>query len=674
MRPSVKQAFTEAQTAAMERYQKAFISELNNFDIVEILGLKKAKTSGYICPICHSGDGKNGTGAQITSDHRHITCYSKQCFGERGEDILGALRIITGKNIHEILTEHFPNYDITSALKGAHAPESAPAPVQRCTTTSHSTDEEPAADYSATLNAAYYANIQSGGEYLKGRGISLETQMRLKVGYVEQWKHPKAPENAPCFPVVIFAEDKSCYTARYTMSNAEIEKQIENKSITSKSPKTKGIKYAEAYGAAEAEKVLADKPTAIIYITEGETNCLSFWEIGEASIATGSASYTQKAVNFAANHPKAKYIIAFDNDKNGSGQAAAAKLKAKLDEIGVYNADFLSLSGMPYNDINDFLREDRAGLEAICRDIKGKVTAIKSLMGDMTAYKEYRERPKIQYSTSFYLIDEMLGGGIEESRLTLIGAKTHVCKTQLCVYIACEIAKKAPVIYYSLEMSRFEMLDRIFHVDKSADTDGILNNFYCIERRITENTVDGKTRFEANTTIEQIYANIKEAMNEFTQKPVVIIDYLQLITSNDDKAEQRIIMKNAVMMFNYLVKEYGLSIIVISSLANDDNDFNGTNYKESGDIGYTADTCIKLETAGNGKNINVHVNKNRQNGQMGIAYLWKDGLTLSCTDENGKAKSSTLGTNSAPRDEAQEAQEEQRRRIEEAKNKCKAIK
>ena len=163
-------------------------------------------------------------------------------------------------------------------------------------------------------------------------------------------------------------------------------------------------------------------------------------------------------------------------------------------------------------------------------------------------------------------------------------------------------------------------------------------------------------------------------MSEFDQKPVVIIDYLQLITSNDDKAEQRIIMKNAVMMFNYLVKEYGLAIIVISSLANDDNDFNGTNYKESGDIGYTADTCIKLETAGNGKNINVHINKNRQNGQMGIAYLWKNGLTLSCTDENGKIKASTIGGNSAPRDEAQEAQEEQRRRIEEAKNRCKAIK
>lgn len=674
MRPLVKQAFTETQTAAMERYQKAFISELNNFDIVDVLGLNKAKTSGYICPICHSGEGKNGSGLQVTTDHRHITCYAGGCFGERGEDILGALRIITGKNIHEILTEHFPNYDITSVLKGAQATEGNLAPAQRYDTTAHSTDKEPAADYSAMLNAAYYANIQSGGEYLKGRGISLETQMRLKVGYVEQWKHPKAPENAPCFPAVIFAEDKSCYTARYTMSNAEIEKLIENKSITSKSPKTKGIKYAAAYGAAEAEKVLADKPTAIIYITEGETNCLSFWEIGEASIATGSTSNIQKAVNFAANHPKAKYIIAFDNDNNGSGQAATAKLKAKLDEIGVYNADFLSLSGMPYNDINDYLRGDRAGLEAVCRDIKGTVTAIKSLVGDMTAYNEYKKKPKIRYSTSFHLVDEMLGGGIEESRLTLIGAKTHVCKTQFCVYAACEIAKKAPVIYYSLEMSRFEMLDRIFHVDQNADKNGILNNIYCIERRITENIVDGKSRFVSNTTIEQIYSNIQEAMSEFDQKPVVIIDYLQLITSNDDKAEQRIIMKNAVMMFNYLVKEYGLAIIVISSLANDDNDFNGTNYKESGDIGYTADTCIKLETAGNGKNINVHINKNRQNGQMGIAYLWKNGLTLSCTDENGKIKASTIGGNSAPRDEAQEAQEEQRRRIEEAKNRCKAIK
>ena len=39
--------------------------------------LEKAKVSGFICPICKSGTGKNGTGIE-TKDNIHFTCGKLQ--------------------------------------------------------------------------------------------------------------------------------------------------------------------------------------------------------------------------------------------------------------------------------------------------------------------------------------------------------------------------------------------------------------------------------------------------------------------------------------------------------------------------------------------------------------------------------------------------------------------
>ena len=44
----------------------------------EYLEQDKSK-KGYICPICGSGSGKNGTGI-TTKDGIHFTCWAKGCF------------------------------------------------------------------------------------------------------------------------------------------------------------------------------------------------------------------------------------------------------------------------------------------------------------------------------------------------------------------------------------------------------------------------------------------------------------------------------------------------------------------------------------------------------------------------------------------------------------------
>ena len=99
--------FTEAQKEAMRQYKQPFIEKINELDIVDTLGLKKARNGGFICPCCKSGSGSNATGAQVTKDHKRITCFANtDCpmnGNGHGQDVYGALQAVTGKTGDAIL-------------------------------------------------------------------------------------------------------------------------------------------------------------------------------------------------------------------------------------------------------------------------------------------------------------------------------------------------------------------------------------------------------------------------------------------------------------------------------------------------------------------------------------------------------------------------------------------
>ncbi|MBQ2444210.1 MAG: hypothetical protein II501_02890, partial [Clostridia bacterium] len=64
-------------------------------DFVPLEVSRKAGRNMYICPVCKSGTGKNGTGAfHIYPDSNRVFCYAGGCFTDKGEDTIGALRII----------------------------------------------------------------------------------------------------------------------------------------------------------------------------------------------------------------------------------------------------------------------------------------------------------------------------------------------------------------------------------------------------------------------------------------------------------------------------------------------------------------------------------------------------------------------------------------------------
>ena len=81
---------------------------INSRSIHDYFTFTRSKGGLYCCPVCKSGTGPKGTGAlQISNDGKHLTCRSGWCFGEKGEDILGALRVLWETDENGVFSLHF---------------------------------------------------------------------------------------------------------------------------------------------------------------------------------------------------------------------------------------------------------------------------------------------------------------------------------------------------------------------------------------------------------------------------------------------------------------------------------------------------------------------------------------------------------------------------------------
>jgi|WetSurSiteA1Bulk_404760.scaffolds.fasta_scaffold05717_1 replicative DNA helicase len=229
---------------------------------------------------------------------------------------------------------------------------------------------------------------------------------------------------------------------------------------------------------------------------------------------------------------------------------------------------------------------------------------------------ELNNRTKV-ISTGFTALDGKLNGGLYPGLYT-IGAISSLGKTALALNIADNIAFGGDkVLFFSLEMPRDELLSRslsrmVFRINPES----------CREEG-TNRVLYGKTKknhedifFTAvNDYREKIFPNLKILECPFStdrkhiidmvykyiektgEKPVVFVDYLQIINiCKEDMTEKRGI-DNIVKALKQLSRDLNLIIFVVSSFNresyNSQVTFNA--FKESGGIEYTSDFVFGLQ-------------------------------------------------------------------------------
>lgn len=202
------------------------------------------------------------------------------------------------------------------------------------------------------------------------RGISLATLNRFKIGYVEQWRHPKTP-NAPPTPRLIIPTSKSSYLARDTRKFIpEYQKAYSKSKVGS----------IHIFNQKSLQK--ANQP---IFVVEGEIDALSVIDVDGEAIALGTTAKAKSLLEiFENDKPKQPVILALDNDE--AGQKACEELSKGLAKLGIPVSKFVLDS--KYKDANEALQDNRENLRQAISQAKIKAETEKEQQ-EFTEKKEY---------------------------------------------------------------------------------------------------------------------------------------------------------------------------------------------------------------------------------------------------------------------------------------------
>jgi replicative DNA helicase len=510
-------------------------------------------------------------------------------------------------------------------------------------------------------------------KYLEKRGISIETANKYGLGYVNDWQSPKGllkNKNLPKTPRVIIP------TSDYSYATRDIRDELPEEQ--KKYSKTK----EGSVNIFNAEALKGELPC---FITEGEFDALSFLELGYNAVSLGSASNTRsflKRIKELSN--SCSLIIVLDADE--SGKKASEQLVAGLQEFNInfiapeikvgeggefYRSEFYG----NYKDANDFLVKNKVGFENaikkalsdledwISTEVQAKLEeteikksdylseTISNKISDFRAYINASKDDRI-LSTGFTNLDHYLDGGLYDG-LYILGAISSLGKTTFAIQIADNLSSQGhDVLYISLEMSRYEIMAKsisrhtYLYCQKNspeamynAKSQGQIldskkyENYTSLEREVIyyagENYKQEAGRlwiYEVtdNLTVDRIKTLIEEHRKHTDVCPVVIIDYLQIITSTDHKLTEKQSVDQIVKRLKQISRDYKIPVLAISSLNRESykSPISMQAFKESGGIEYSADVLFGLQLKGvEGKDFDVEKAKSKTPREIELKIL-----------------------------------------------------
>lgn len=524
----------------------------------------KAGRNMYICPFCKSGTGENATGALgLYENGTKWKCFSCNRGGDIG-DFLAEINHTTAGDGMKKARELYGN---------------APEPV----------NVEPIKEKKEPANFTdFYRETRAkatGTEYFNRRGFSDKTIKDFNL---------------------------YCYPNEYGYINAVIPVSNEyyiERGTTGDFKRNPG--KVTIFNAGD----LWNQDKEPVFICEGWADALSVYEVEGYAIATNSASNWRLVIEALQNKPtESPLIIAYDNDR--AGNAGAEKLAEALEKLG-YIATRLQLA--ENTDVNEFLQHDRkAFLKAVedaektAKNQQAKysdrffINEIDGILSDLWTGK-YNA-----ISTGFKYVDDVLDGGLYPG-LTVIGAESSLGKSTLVMNIGENLAQAGEdVLYFTLEMTKAQLLTRglsrqsfLLSGQKTGKSAGEIkrNEAGNLERekeayknKIARNMIIYESY--GGTTVEAIRDKVTEHIKRTGKTPVVIIDYLQMISDQVRQTEMQQI-DHSIEILKGLSAEYNARVLCISSLnrVSYGEAVTMSAFKGSGKIEYTADFILGLSLA-----------------------------------------------------------------------------
>lgn len=566
--------------------------------------LKPAKKRGtYICPLCGNGQGADGDGITVKPGTTHLKCF-KCGFGG---DIVDLYQAEHGGDTKEALEALYSLFGITIDQEPTRSytwPQRAPETPQEATV------EEPPKDYTEYFKQAR-ANLSGAQEYLSFRGLSMETASKYYLGYDAEWRSPAAVERAqregrrlpPTSPRLIIPTSKHSYLARDT------RRELDDAS-------KKWAKMKEGQVELFNSKALYNEEERPVFIVEGEIDALSIIEVGAEAVGLGMARNHHKLLELLEKKPtRSTLILCLDDDKgkeHNTGAEAQEELRAGLEKLNIsYIIGHSILMGA--NDPNEALVKDRAGFTAAVAEAEHQTAArpdnVTDYLNRLMAGEIERFKQGATRRTGFTNLDTQAGGVYPG--LYVLGAISSLGKTTFIHQMADQMAARGEdVLYFSLEQSRLEMVSKsLSRLTAQKDVKKAVSSLAIRGGNLTPAVLDAADLYanmvgermsvvegNFNCTVAFISDYVSRYMAATGTKPIVIIDYLQILQGEPRMSTKEVVDTN-VTELKRLSRSKDIPVFLISSL-------NRTNYmtpvdfesfKESGGIEYTADVIWGLQ-------------------------------------------------------------------------------
>lgn len=313
-------------------------------------------------------------------------------------------------------------------------------------------------------------------------------------------------------------------------------------------------------------------------------------------------------------------------------------------------------------ELNSFCEKLQSTKESLQQQIEyEKTSAASSLQDFINGITDSTNTPVI--STGFENLDSILDGGLYEG-LYILGAISSLGKTTIALQLADNLAKQGQdVLIFSLEMSKYELIAKsisrlTYLLDADLEkrnaktirgiTSGERYNYYREEEKsLISKAMEAYKDYAGRIYIhegigdigaDQIKEVVKTHISLTGNKPVVIIDYLQILAPYDLRASDKQNTDKAVLELKRLSRDDKITVLAISSFNRDSYKAGGginqgkvsmTDFKESGALEYSADVLIGLEFMGAGsKDYSEKVEKQKDPRQIRLVIL---------KNRNGKA-------------------------------------
>lgn len=454
-------------------------------------------------------------------------------------------------------------------------------------------------------------------DYWHKRGITDEVIERYNLGY------------DPILERVIIPTSSTSYVAR-AVSNVKEPKVLKSRGKSS---------------LFNTEALNQNEP---VFIVEGEIDALSILTTGKQALGLGGIGNLEKLIELLRSYQiKSEniplLILFLDNDV--AGQDTQKRLAQELDKLGLaYTSDYRVKDSC--KDANDMLLEDVNAFRKEVSSIVDDVGYLYNRKG-LNFYfidkfiNTIKSDKKICLSTGFNKLNECLDGGFRAG-LYILGAVSSQGKTTFASQVVDFMAQEAHnVLIFSLEMSREQLMAKSISrktLEISKNVEKSLTAVQILEYAKRKDSFSGdqinnfkKALDEYRNLSKHIFTfegigdiGVKQIRNEINrfckfkhpEKPMVLIDYLQILAPYDYKITDKANMDKAVIELKRISRDYDIPIIAISSFNRSSygKEADMNSFKESGGIEYTSDVLLALQTKGVGDIENISdISKKRSN-------------------------------------------------------------